>query len=354
MELEIVWNIIKFVALVLASYNLFSIITNKNKKTSIAGTIVLAFSGCVLWNLNKIDAIILGEIIVGLIYKIINETKLRKIIPMSIGIILSSIVYMYTFRPFAISFGYLFFALILWIIAKNIKELKKNKTKIIILSVTIVVSIVGAICAEMFFSKPYGDYIETNMTVGISGLFTYLYTPLLPFNDITDSGLWAGIISIFPVPMCIALYYMYKKEEHTEFLLPVVFITVLETVYCISGFPEIIAKFTMLSSVSPLRVIPAVQLANIFILFYFLENIKDSTFSMKYAIRITVITICVLAFIKYPSMFSTRKFLYLFVAEMSLLVFMFLNYSDKNYKKIFLILLCVISLIGGIPAIFLA
>ena len=354
MELGIVWNIIKLVVLVIASYNLFSIITNNNKKTSIAGTIVLAFSGCVLWNLNKIDSIVLGELITIFIYKIINEIKLKKIVPMSILIVICSVVYMYTFRPFAISFGYIFFALILWIIAKNIKKIKESRTKIIILSLTIALSIIGAICAEVFFAKPYLDYIETNMTIGISGLFTYLYTPLLPFNDVTDPGLWSGIISIFPIPMCIALYYMYKKEEHSEFLLPVVLITVLETVYCISGFPEIIAKFIMLSGVSPMRVIPAVQFANIIILFYFLENIKDSVFSMKYAIRITIVTICFLAFIKYPTIFSSKGFLYLFVAEMSLLVFMFLNYSDKNYKKVFLILLCIISLIGGIPAIFLA
>ena len=354
MKIEIVWNIIKLVALVFTSFELFSIITNKNKKTSIAGTIVLAFSGCILWNLDKIDSIILGELITVLIYKIINESKLKKIIPMSVLTIASSVVYMYTFRPFAISFGYLFFALILWIIAKNFKELKKNKTKIVILSITMVLSIVGAVCAELFFSKPYLDYIEKDMTVGISGLFTYLYTPLLPFNDIEDAGLWAGVISIFPIPMIIGLYYMYKKEEHSEFLMPLVLVTVLETVYCISGFPEIIEKFTMLSDVSPMRVIPAVQFANILILFYFLENIKDSLFSMRYAIRITIATICILVFIKYPTIFSSKGFLYLFAAELSLLVFMFLNYSDKNYKKVFLILLCIVSLIGGIPAIFLA
>ena len=354
MKIEIIWNIIKLVALVFSSFELFSIITNNNKKTSIAGTIVLAFSGCILWNLNKIDAVILGEIITVLIYKIINENKIKKIIPISVAIVFFSIIYMYTFRPFAISFGYLFLALILWIIAKNFNILKENKKKILILFFIVVLSIIGASCAEIFFAKPYNDYIDTNTTLGISGLFTYLYTPLLPFNDITDPGLWASIFSLFPIPMVIALYFMYKQEKHSEFLLPIVIVTVFESVYCISGFPNIISKFTMLSSVSPMRVIPAVQLANIFILFYFLENIKDSLFSIKYAIRITIITICILAFIKYPTIFSSKGYLYLFAIEMSLLIFMFLNYSDKNYKKMFLILLCLISLIGGIPAIFLA
>ena len=352
MKIEVVWLVIKFIALIITSFELFSIITNKNKKMSIAGTLVLAFSGCVMWNLDKIDSIVLGSLITILIHKIIKEKSYKKIIPMMLITIASSVVYMYTFRPFAISFGYLYLALILWIILKNINEIKKNKSKIIVLGITIVLSIISAICAEVFFGNVYGDYIEYNMTAGISGIFTYLYTPLLAFNDISNPDIWAGIISVFPIPMCMALYYMYKKEEHSEFLLPVLIVTVLETVYCISGFPEIINKFTMLSGVSAVRVVPAVQLANLFIIFYFLGNLNDLSFRLSHQMRITVISICILAFIKYPTQFSGLKFLYLFAAELTLLTFMFLNHSDKNYQKVFLIILTIISALSGIPALF--
>lgn len=351
-KIEVVWLVIKFIALTITSFELFSIITNKNKKMSIAGTLVLAFSGCVMWNLDKIDSLVLGNLITILINKIIEEKSYKKIIPMILIIIVSSIAYMYTFRPFAISFGYLFLALILWIILKNITEIKKNKSKIIVLCVTIASSIICAIYAELFFGNVYKDYIEYNMTAGISGIFTYLYTPLLAFNDISYPDVWAGIASAFPIPMCIALYYMYKKEEHSEFLLPVLIVTVFETIYCISGFPEIINKFTMLAEVSAVRVAPAVQLANLFIIFYFLGNIRDFSFRLSHQMRITVIFICILAFIKYPTQFSELKFLYLFAAELTLLTFMFLNHSDKNYQKVFLIILTIISALSGIPALF--
>ncbi len=352
MKVEVVWLVIKFIALLFASFELFSIITNKNKKMSIAGTLVLAFSGCVMWNLEKIDSIILGELITILIYKIIKEKEYKKIIPMAVLIIVSSIIYMYTFRPFAISFGYIFFALILWIITENRNEIKNNKNKIIVLTLTIIISIIGAVCAELLFGKVYGDNIENNLSAGISGIFTYLYTPFLAFKDVKEPSVWAGILSTFPIPMCVALYYMYKKEEHSEFLLPMTIVTVLESVYCISGFPEIISKFTMLSGASAVRVVPAVQLANLFIMFYFLGNIKETLFSLKYAIRITIVAIIILAVIKYPIQFVGNGFLYLFAAEFTLLTFMFLNYSDKRYQKPFLILLALISLVSGIPVLF--
>ena len=353
MEIKVVWLVIKVIALIFASFELFSIITNKNKKMSIAGTLVLAFSGCVMWNLEKIDAIVLGEIITVLIYKIVNETKIKKMLPMMIAVVIASIIYMYIFRPFAISFGYVFFALILWIISQNRKEIKGNKTKIIVLSLTLIISVISAICAEVFFGNNYGDSVENNLSAGISGIFTYLYTPLFGFNEVENPDIWAGIISAFPIPLALALYYMYKKEEHSEFLLPIVLVTVLETVYCISGFPEIISKFTMLSEVSAVRVVPAVQLANLFIIFYFLGNIKESLFKLKYIIRITIVAICILAIIKYPTQFVGNGFLYLFAAELTLLTFMFLNYSDVKYQKVFLVLLSLLSLISGIPVLFL-
>ena len=342
------WWSVKFFALILASYELFYIITNKNKDLSVAGTIVLAFSGCVQWNFTKIDSIVFGEIITILIYKIITTDNLKKNVISALAIAVCCVSYMYTFRPFAIGFGYIFFALILWIILQNINELKKDKKKIIMLIVTILMSIVAAICAEIFFKNCYVEDANESLNSGLSGLFTYLYTPLLPYNNFEKREVFGGILSFFPIPMCIALYYMYKKEEHGEFLLPMVTVAVLETVYCVSGFPEILGKLTMLSGAEGLRIVPAVQLANLFIIFYFLGNIEMPV-KLKYAIRITILSVLAVAIIKYPEPFTNKGFLYLFTAELSLLVFLFLNYSDKKYKKVFLFFLVLITLIGGIP-----
>lgn len=346
------WWSIKFFALLLASFELFLIITNQKQNMSIIAAIVLVFSGCIQWNFTKIDSIILGEIITILIHKIIKNDDMKKNILYAITTIACSIGYMYTFRPYAIAFGYVFFALILWIILKNRKELKTNKSKIITLATTIIICIVGAIFAQMLFENSYLEDRTEKLNSGLSGLFTYIYTALLPYNEFEQREILGGIVSLFPIPMCIALYYMYKKDDHVEFFFPMTVVAVLETVYCISGFPEIINKFTMLSCTSGLRVVPAVQLANLFILFYFLGNV-ETIFKMKHAIRVTIVAVILLALIQYPTIFASKGFLYLFAAELSLLVFLFLNYSDKKYEKVFLFFLVLISLIGGIPVCFM-
>lgn len=347
------WWTTKFFALVLASYELFNIITNNNKNVSAAGTIVLAFSGCIVWNFTKIDAIVLGEIITVLIYKIVKEKELKKNILKAIAIIGCMLGYMYTFRPFAISFGYLFFALILWILVSNRKELKENTNNKIVLVATIVISVFLAILAGTFFPKVYGEDSQ-GLNAGIDGLFSYLYNPFLPYNMFEGIEYFGSFITMFPLPLILSLFYMYKKEKHLEFLLPVTVIAVLETVYCISGFPDIIDKFTMLSTVGGMRVVPAVQLANLLIMFYMMENVSDFILEMKHAIRISLVLVCILVFIKYPMVFVARKYLYLFVCELSVLSFLFLNYSNKKYRKVFLVMLILFTLMGGLPVSFLS
>jgi len=346
------WCNIKFFTICLSSYELFFIITNKNKNLSVAGTIILAFSGCVMWNQNKYDSLILGEIITILIYKLIECKSKKKNFLYALSIIGCFVGYMYTFRPYAVAFGYVFFSLIVWIIAENIKKLKEDKNKICLICVTIILSIIFAIIIEMCFAKTYNDSIP-NISSGFSGIFTYLYNILLPFYNITYKELFGGIISLAPFPMCMALYYMYKKEKHANFLLPITIITVLETIYCISGFPEIINKFTMLSGVSSMRVVPSIQLSNLFIMFYFIGNIDDFKVDLKYSMRIAVISICILPFIQYPQIFMPKKFLYIFVCELCMLIFMFFNYSEKKYQKVFIKLLMLLSLIAGVPVIFI-
>lgn len=118
------WNI-KFYSLLLATYELFLIITN-NKNISIIGTIVIAFSGTVQWNFNYIDALIIGEIITVLINKLLETSKVKKQILLPITISIAIICYTYTQTSFAISFGYVFIALIIWIFIKNKEYLKKT------------------------------------------------------------------------------------------------------------------------------------------------------------------------------------------------------------------------------------
>lgn len=146
----------------------------------------------------------------------------------------------------------------------------------------------------------------------------------------------------------MSLYYLFKYEEHTEFLFPIAIVTVLETIFCISGLPEILGKISLFTYVDTIKCSMAVNLANVFIMFYMMANINKELFKTKHAMRITILVTCLLVFVKFPTDFSSRGYLFIYIIELCSTIFLFLNFEDKKYKKVLLSLLVIFVLCGGI------
>lgn len=344
--LSLWWNI-KFYLLMLVSYELFLILTENNKNLSILGTIVVTFSGFVTWNFAYIEPLILGELIVVLINKmLILENKKYKIICMIFAII-SAICYAFTVLDYAISFGYVFLALIIWLLIKNRKLITENSSNKILLISSIILSIIGIIILKNIFYVSI-TYIANSNLNGFSELFNYLSNIFLPFTEGNNFNYLGSFISVFPIPMLFALYYLYKNDKHIDFLLPITVVTVLETIYCISGFPEVIEKATFLGNTSQSMCIPAVNFANLLIVFYVLENINEKVFNFTVTIRISIIFSCLFVVVQRPEIFSSIGYLYGYVIQFCLLTFLFLNIDDKKYKNTFIFFLVLITLIGGV------
>lgn len=343
--LSLWWNI-KFYGLLLVSYELFNLITNKSMSCSIIGAIVITFSGAVQWNFDKIDSLILGQLIVVFINKLLNEENIYKKIMYFLGIIASIATYAITFEGYAIAFGYVFIALIIWILVENKEKLKSNNIIFLLLSFTL--GIIGAFALKNYTQIYYNDIIE-NEVKGLSFLYSYLYNMFLPFYDLGANDLFSSFISAFPIPMLIALYYMYKNDdENIKFLLPIVIVAVLETVFCMSGFIDIINRVTLFSNVSISRAVAGVNLANVYIMFYMLKHIDKKVFSVTSAMRIVIPLMCIIAFIGYPEAFRTTRYMIIFMIEGCLISFLFLIFHDPNYKKTLLFFLCLFTLICGI------
>lgn len=337
------WNI-KFFAIILASYELMLIITN-NRNISAIGATIISFSGAIQWNFEYINSIIIGEIIVVLLNNLINSQDVKKKIINSCAIIIFSFIYMQTTLSFAIAFVYIWIALIIWILIKNKEKLKENGI-IKYLVGTLIFSIIAMIVSLKFINLGFKyDPIET--TRGASYLFTYIYNILLPFTDMEKKYLFGNFISLFPIPMLVALYYLYKYDGHIEFLLPITIVSVLETIFCISGFPRIIRQVFGFEHISVVRCSVAVNYANLLLVFYMISNI-DEIFKLKTATKLTLLSVCILAFIGYPAEFSSRSFLYILAAELCVLFLLFYNYGNKKYKKVLLFFMVVFTLISGI------
>ena len=341
------WNI-KFFGLLITLYELFLIITKNNKYLSISGSYIITFSGFAIYNFNKIDAIMFGSLFIVLLNKLLKNNENRTNIFYSILIIFCSICYSYTFIPYAVSFGYVFLALTIFVLMENKEFLKKDKVKYIMFS--FILSVLGIIITKFIYANNYIENMESISISGISLIFSYLYSCFIPFKNVDYKEILNGLYSIAPFPMLIALYYTYKKENHLNFLLPVCIVTVLETVFCLSGFPSVLAKILLLENVSASRMVLAVQFSNLLIIYYFIANIKENLFSIKIDMRITLIFIILLALIAFPEPFNVRIYLIIFTLLETAFTFIFLNVEEAGYRKVLVILLLICSLISGLPA----
>lgn len=346
------WNV-RWFALILVSFEFCKILTNRNEKIALCGAIAIAFSSVVQWKFTDylVEIIVLGELLIVLLDKFLTEKKFSNKIVYSLGMSLCIILYAFIEHfSWMISFGYLFLALGIWIFIKNRNVYKISKKDVILILINFLLIIVNEYIYYVFAQNG-----NTNMLVvqnkkqnGISFLFSYLYNCLLPFKDIGDNVKLSNIFSVFPVPMIIAIYYIYKKEKHVSFLLPVVTVAVLETVFCISGFPELIGNITLFKYVALENAIVAVGFANFYILLYMIANIEEEVFSIKPSMRISIVFACLLVFVPLPKVISSRIYLSLVACALCLFTFLFLNNSDKRYRKAFLAVLVLFTLIGGL------
>lgn len=338
------WNI-KFVVLLLASYELMQIITN-NRNLSIVSSAIISMSGAIQWNFEYINSIIIGEIIIVFLNNLLNTNVVKLKMINAFGIAILSFLYMQCTVSFAIAFLYVWIALIIWLVIKNKTRLKENKTSYYLIG-TIFISAILMFISLKFVNLGFKyDPVEAP-TRGFSYLFTYVYNILLPFVDIQKKYLYGNFISLFPIPMLVSLYYLYKKEEHTEFLLPITIVSVLETIFCISGFPNIVSKIFGFDEVNIIRASIAVNYMNLLLVFYMISNI-DEIFKLRTAVKLTLISACLLAFIGYPSAISARGYIYIFAAELCVLFLLFYNYGNKKYKKVLLFFMLLFTLIAGI------
>lgn len=338
------WNM-KFFVLLLASYELMQIITN-NRNISAIGSAIIAISGAIQWNFEYITPIIIGEIIVVLLNNLLNVKSLKLKMINAVGIAFLSFIYMQTTLSLAIAFLYVWIALAIWLVIKNKENLKENNTIYYFIG-TIIISIIGMFVSLKFVDLGFNYDPVEGPRRSASYLFTYVYNILLPFTNMEGKYLYGNFISLFPIPMLVALYYLYKNDDHTEFLLPITIVAVLETIFCISGFPSIVNKIFGFDNVNVIRATIAVNYVNLLLVFYMISNI-DEIFKIRTAVKLTLISACILAFIAYPTAFSSRNYIYVFAAEVCILFLLFYNYGNKKYKRVLLFFMVLFTLISGV------
>ena len=359
----LIWNI-RFYALLLVSFEMFRIITKDSKYISFFGALILVFSGHVQYMFNFMNTLIIGEFGFVCVKKYFDYLKKVARMPDSesfqIGrikldskfwpvlIVITGVLYSLTYESFAISYGYVFLGLIVWQIIIDWKELKKiGSLKIALIPLLVV--LFENIIVKGFLYKNNEQMIMYGR--GVFGIFDYLYTVFIPFKNIAYGEMLASIVSLYPIPLLIALLCLYKDEKHIEFLLPMAVVCVFESITYFSngeGIFETINKISLFSMVNVNVLLCAINYSNLLMIFYFITNYDEKIFSFKVTIRLTlIISIVAFMMLNRPDELASDIYKYLLITEFVLLLFTFLNYDDKKYRGLFIATLLIISVLTG-------
>lgn len=352
----------KWISLILVAFEFFMLITNKNKKVSLLGMMLVVFSASTAW-WNSTDVLFWGMLALLLIDKFLSTRNFKVKLACAVGIFISSISYVFIMYPaWQLPFGYIYLALFIYLCIKN-KEIYKLEKKDFLIIIPIVLGVIGIGLRYLLLSKD-----ALNMTLntsypgkrfeiggnGIKILFSYVYSYLFPFIAIDNPCELAGMLSFYPLPTILAVIYLIRNKDskkHLGFFIPLLILSVLFSVFALFKTNNIFAKITLLYMSTGTRITIPLGFIQILLLTYLISIVNKDTLIFKNLdfVKIFSIVISVIIFIiaikTSPITFGSLKS---YLLGLILLIFIYLIFTiniekNKNLLIIGLILMAIMT-----------
>lgn len=356
----------RLVAMMLGSYELCLILTKRNKKVSLCGMIVITFSAAVQW-WYCMQVLIWGQIVVVLVDKFMTTNKKRNKYLCALGILVSGLSYIFEFYPaWQISFGYVFLALIIWILIKNIKYEKYRFTKhdvaVIVITLLCIALLLGrwymlskdTLAAEMNTDYP-GERNEVGG--GALNLYSYFYNIFFPTEEYLNPCEYSSMLSLFPIPLILGLIYVIRNKKDLHFWIPMLVVGGFLSIWCVYGFPEFLAVITKMSMSTAGRASIPLGTVCIYMLIYLIGNFEkdDKLINKKLSYVLSGVFILFIIYKAKTTIGFAEEFHYLDKFKILLggeiflaLIFGVLNINNEKIKNYTIYGLIAVALITGL------
>ena len=381
----------RLIALLLVSFEMGMLITNRNKTLSLAYAIMITFSPVVQWWISVnalVEMLIFGQLAVLLLYHYMKTKDYRKRLIIALGFAISLGGYIFTIYPaWQIPLGYVFLFLAIWVFLDNYKDFEFNKLDIGFALLSL--AIVGA--GGLYFLHTSSDTIEIvrntlypggrhfiggldssqfkGETGFLQSLCNYINSIFYPLNLDSAFSSTSGISRLdsffydfFPVPLILYLFITFVEKNRDKLLNCLIIVYILLSVLSIFVFPEYVYKITFISNTIQRRIILALSLLNVLILFRSLSllrinsnnrhvnNIKNNS----QILALISIAIAVAVFFLSTSngfgIIGKSLFIPVSIVSISILgtsLFIIFKSSDNKYANLFLVMCILISAMGG-------
>ena len=381
----------RLIALLLVSFEMGMLITNRNKTLSLAYAIMITFSPVVQWWISVnalVEMLIFGQLAVLLLYHYMKTKDYRKRLIIALGFAISLGGYIFTIYPaWQIPLGYVFLFLAIWVFLDNYKDFEFNKLDIGFALLSL--AIVGA--GGLYFLHTSGDTIEIvrnslypggrhfiggldssqfkGETGFLQSLCNYINSIFYPLNLDSAFSSTSGISRLdsffydfFPVPLILYIFITFVEKNRDKLLNCLIIVYILLSVLSIFVFPEYVYKITFISNTIQRRLILALSLLNVLILFRSLSLLRTDSINRHVnniknnskILALISIAIAVAVFFLSTSngfgIIGKSLFIPVSIVSISILgitLFIIFKSSDKKYANMFLVMCILISAMGG-------
>ena len=355
------------IALLLVSFEFCMVISKNNKLASLLGMLLISFSASTQW-WQCYNIFTWGMLAIVLFDKFMLTKKFSTKILCSIGIFISGISYIFYFYPtWQVPYGYIYLAVLIWVIIKNWKEYKINK-KDILLIIAIILAI-GAILGIYFVKSADAlklitgtDYPGKRFETGgkeIKTIFSYVYSIIFPYkiDTIGNPCELSSMISFYPIPMLIALIYLVrniKTKKHFSFLIPMLIISIVYSIFMVFGVNEMFAKITLLYMTPAGRLAVPLGFSQILLIVYMLGNFTKEDIIIKNGIIKKAGTVLASISIMYIALKTDMNILqnhpmYIYICGLILVygIYQIVNINEEKNKKRLIMLLIPVAILTG-------
>lgn len=341
----------RLIALFLISLDFFMILTKKNKALSFVGAFMILLAPIMQWwfAVNGIaELFIFGELIIIMLYKYLNTDSFKKRLLYLLIIYICAGGYALILYPaWQIPMAFVYMALAIWVVIENYKK-DKIKLKDIV-SIVIMIGLLG-VSLYIVLNKSMDtiktvintDYPGNRFALGggqIGQIFSYVIGIFLSFtskNLIGNAPEQAMFFTLFPIGLILSIRELIKKGKKDKALIILLICYLFLGIWCVFGFPKLLAKITMMYNSHPRRSLLALGFVDILLLLRSLSTNRESM-PKKFALALTFILTGLIVYKTktFEGPYVNKKIILIIIIMCFYLFYTALRYSNKKCKYLF-------------------
>lgn len=353
----------RLIFLFIVSFDFCMLLTKKNKFLSLIGAILIALAPVVSWWFavnGLVEMILAGEVAILFLQKYMTSDSYSKRWLYLIGITLSAGTYLLTFYPsWQVPFIYVFAAVAIWVLIENWKSCKIKKKDVLAIMTMI---LLFGISMFFIFSRSL-DTVKTVLNTAYPGarcelgggslkqFVTYPVNMLFGFKEsgfITNVCEESVFFDLFPLGLVFSGIVFFKNKKKDKLIICLLTAFTFLALWCVVGFPQILAKITLLSNSQASRAFVAVGFINVLLLIRAMAEMKEPI--KKIPAGIVAIGLAVLVTMinrsHYPNYMGNLITAFILIA-MTIIYYLAMRYPTKMGRYIFAIVIAFTMLLSG-------